>query len=237
MRRYHRRNDEALPPARRRVHLRRTRAHGPGLGTPQQADSRPGKLRLHLRPAARCPPLYRSPPGVSRGRDAHRSRPRDGRLHRQLRWQVPRAARAAGQVPEPARERGRRHRGRHGHPHPAAQLEGNLRRAHPPHRQPRDHALRLDLAAKRWHPRDDPGTGLPHRRHHHGPSGVGRWLPRWPRQDHLACSRRDHRGRQRQDAVHSHSRSAFPGHARTPAPIDDRSGEGRPHCRDQRASR
>ena len=47
-----------------------------------------------------------------------------------------RAARPARHVPEPARQRLRRHRGRHGHQHPAAQHGRGDRRHAAPHRQP-----------------------------------------------------------------------------------------------------
>ena len=65
-----------------------------------------------------------------------RTRPGDGRTPRQLRRQPPRAGRAAGAVPEPARERHVGHRRRHGDEHPAAQPRRSAAGLHPPHREP-----------------------------------------------------------------------------------------------------
>ncbi len=53
VRRHRRRDDEALPPARRRLDLSDAGAHGPGLEHAASPDPRPGQLRLHRRPAAR----------------------------------------------------------------------------------------------------------------------------------------------------------------------------------------
>ena len=68
--------------------------------------------------------------------------PRRGRrrLHPELRRPVPAARGAAGGVPEPARQRRDRHRGRHGDEHGAAQPHRGRRRRDPPARAPRRHA-------------------------------------------------------------------------------------------------
>ena len=57
----------------------------------------------------------------ARRRDAARHRQGHGRLRAQLRRVAPGADGPAGALPEPAGQRLRRHRGRHGHQHPAAQ--------------------------------------------------------------------------------------------------------------------
>ena len=66
-------------------------------------------------------------------------RPRRG--HRRLRPQLRRLAdparRAAGRLPQPARQRRLRHRGRHGHQHGPAQPRRGHRRGPAPHRPPR----------------------------------------------------------------------------------------------------
>ena len=72
-----------------------------------------------------------------------------------------RAEGPAGAVPEPAGQRRRRHRRRHGHQHPAAQSGRGHRRLHRPHRQSGDHHRRPDG--------DRPGAGFPDRRHHPRP--------------------------------------------------------------------
>ena len=53
---------------------------------------------------------------------------RHGRLRSHLRRAADRAHGAAGEVPQPAGERGQRHRGGHGHLHPPAQPGRSLRR-------------------------------------------------------------------------------------------------------------
>ena len=71
-----------------------------------------------------------------------------------------RAAAAAGALPEPARQRLRRHRGRDGDQHPAAQPARGRRRRRGLHRRPRDRHEGADEARQ--------GPRLPRRRHHHG---------------------------------------------------------------------
>ena len=81
----------------------------------------PGQLRLAGQPGRGRPALHRDEDGPARARDGARHRRRDRRLPGQLRRPDPGARRPAGAVPEPARQRLGRHRGRHGDQHPAAQ--------------------------------------------------------------------------------------------------------------------
>ena len=73
------------------------------------------------------------PPGHG---DAARSRHGHGRLRAELRRPHAGAARPAGAVPEPARQRHDRHRRRHGDEHPAAQPARGDRRDDRVHRRP-----------------------------------------------------------------------------------------------------
>ena len=100
--------------------LRRPRAARAGLLAARAARRRPRQLRLARRRSGRAP-LHRGPPRARRAR-AHRE-PRRGRrrLRPELRQPVPAAGGAAGRVPEPARQRRDRHRGRHGDQHGPAQ--------------------------------------------------------------------------------------------------------------------
>ena len=70
-----------------------------------------------------------------RDRDAARHRREHRRLHAQLRRVAPGAADPAGALPEPARERLGRHRGRDGDQHPAAQPARDDRRGRRLHRR------------------------------------------------------------------------------------------------------
>ena len=71
-------------------------------------------------------------------------------------------------VPEPARQRRRRDRGRDGDQHPAAQPRRGDRRRQGLHREPRDRPPGADEARQ--------GPGLPRRRHDHGHRGDPRRL-------------------------------------------------------------
>ena len=62
VRRHRRRDDEALPPARRRVHLRHARPHGPGLGTCATGSST-ARATSAPSPACRPPPTATPRPG------------------------------------------------------------------------------------------------------------------------------------------------------------------------------
>ena len=76
-------------------------------------------------------------------------------------------------VPEPARQRVRRHRGRHGHEHPAAQPRRGDRRGRAlPRRARGDHAGPHEVRE---------GSRLPHRRHDHRQAGHRGRLPDRPR--------------------------------------------------------
>ena len=81
----------------------------------------------------------------------------------QLRRVAARAAGPAGAVPEPARQRRLRDRGRDGDQHPAAQPARGRRRGHGLHRRPGDRPRRADGARQ--------GPGLPRRRDHE-PAGI-----------------------------------------------------------------
>ena len=97
------------------------RPHGAGLLHALPARRRPGQLRLDRRRPAGGHALHRGAPHPDRRRDAARPRHGHRRLRAELRRLQARAARPAGAVPEPARQRLVRHRGRHGDEHPAAQ--------------------------------------------------------------------------------------------------------------------
>ncbi len=101
------------------------------------------------------------------------------------------AERAAGQVPQPAGQRRRRHRRRHGDQHPAAQPGRGDRRVPRPPRQPRDLHRRAvpDHSGARFpdrrpdpRPRRHP-LRLPQgpRLHHHARQGRGGGDPQGPR--------------------------------------------------------
>ena len=112
-------------------------AHGPGLGTCARRWSTGRATSARSTATRRRPCATPSAPRQGRRRDARRPRQGHRRLHAQLRRQVPRAARPARQVPQPAGQRLGRHRRRHGHQHPAAQPGRGLRRPHPRDRRAR----------------------------------------------------------------------------------------------------
>ena len=103
--------------------------HG-NYGSP---DFGPAAIALHRVPSA---PVGDAVAG--RHRRGHRRHDPELRRHHR------RARRAAGPVPEPARQRQPGHRRRHGHQHPAAQPRRGHRRGPPPDRQPRGDARRPD---------------------------------------------------------------------------------------------
>ena len=135
-----RRGDGELPPARRHLDLRRARAHGSALLAHRAAHRQARQLRLALR-SARGLPLHRVPAVAARDGAARRHRRRHRRLRTELRRFAQRARRAAGALPEPARERRAGHRGRYGHQHPAPQPRRGLQRGGEADRQARRDAL------------------------------------------------------------------------------------------------
>ena len=132
---HRRRGDGQVPPARRLGDLRHARPDGAGVLAALPAGRRPGQLRLDRRRPARRDALHRGPARPPGDRDAARHRGRHRRLRPQLRRVAVRAAGAAGAVPEPARQRLLRDRGRDGDQHPAAQPERVDRRRQGLHRR------------------------------------------------------------------------------------------------------
>ena len=125
-----------------------------------------------------------------------RARLEHGRLRAELRRVEAGAARPAGAVPEPARERVGRDRGRHGDEHAAAPPRRDGRRRGRADRQPRRERRGPDEARQ--------GPRLPDRRDHRRPLGDPRRLSHRPRPRRHARSR-PHRGaprRQERDRGH-----------------------------------
>ena len=156
VRAHRRRGDGQVPPARRLGDLRHARAARAGLLDAQPARRRPGQLRLGRRRPRRRDAVHRGAARAARARDAARPRRRHRRLHPELRRQRPRAGRAAGALPEPARQRLVGHRRRHGDEHPAAQPARDDRRDDRLHRRSGHRRRRTDAAHQ--------GPGLPDRR-------------------------------------------------------------------------
>ena len=136
-----RRRDGQVPPARRHGDLRRPGPDGAAVHDAPAAGRRPRQLRLARRRPG-CLALHRGPAGLGRDADGDRSRRGDRRLHPQLRRPAAAARGAPRGVPQPARQRGQRDRGRHGHQHGPPQPRRGDRGGPPPHRQP-------DLLARR----------------------------------------------------------------------------------------
>ena len=136
--------------------LRHAGPPGAGLLDAQHARRRPGQLRLDRRRPGRRHAVHGGAPGADRARDAARPRRRHRQLQPELRRPEPRAGRPAGAVPEPARQRLERHRGRHGDEHPAAQPARDDRGHDRLHRRPGHRHRRPDAAHQ--------GPGLPDRR-------------------------------------------------------------------------
>ena len=141
-----RRRDGQLPPARRPGDLRHPRADGAAVLAALPARRRPGQLRLARRRPAGRDALHRVPADEARDRDAPRHRHGHGRLRAELRRVAQGAARAAGAVPEPARQRLLRDRRRDGHEHAAAQPRRGDRRRRAADRQARGERRRPDEA-------------------------------------------------------------------------------------------
>ena len=152
-----RRGDGQIPPSRRLGDLRHAGPHGAGLLPALPAGRRPGQLRLDRRRPAGRDALHGGAPRATRDRAAARPRRRHRRLRPQLRRIPARAAGPAGALPQPARQRLLRDRGRDGDQHPSPQPEGGDRRRQGLPRRPRDRPRRPDGARQ--------GAGLPRRRH------------------------------------------------------------------------
>ena len=119
--REHRRLRDGQPsPARRLRDLRHARPPRAAVLAALPARRRPGQLRLDRRRPAGRHALHRGAARAARRGDAARARLGHGRLRPELRRVEARAARPAGALPEPARQRLGRDRGRHGDEHPAA---------------------------------------------------------------------------------------------------------------------
>ena len=186
---HRRRGDGQVPPSRRHGDLRHARPDGAGLLAALPARRRPGQLRLDRRRPAGRDAVHRGAPRPPRDRDAARHRGRHRRLRPQLRRVPAGAAGAAGALPEPARQRRVRDRGRDGDQHPAAQPPRDDRRGQGLHREPRDRPAGPDGARQ--------GPGLPRRR------DDERWRasatptpPAAPRSDPRPRPRRAAQGRQ-----------------------------------------
>ena len=151
-----RRCDRQVPSARRSVRVRRDGAPRPGLRPALPADRGPGQLRQHRRRQRRRLPLHRGPPH-RRGDGAARRHPRGHRrLPRDVQWRGRGAGGSAGRLPEPARQRRVRHRGRHGHLDPAAQRGRAVRGGAAPHQAPGRHDRKTRAVRA--------GSGFSHRR-------------------------------------------------------------------------
>ena len=178
-----RRRDGQISPARRHRDLRRAGAHGAGLLDAPAAHRRAGQLRLGRRRSARRHALHRVPAGAARDGAARGHRQGHRRFPGQLRRQRKRADGSAGALPEPAGQRRRRHRGRHGDQYPAAQSRRDHRRLHGADRRPGARHRRADQHRA--------GAGLSDRRHHPRPPGHPRRLSPRPRLDRDARQGRD----------------------------------------------
>ena len=118
-----------IPPARGHDRLRRPGPHGPGLLAALPAGGRPGELRLDRRRLRGGVPLHRGAARRHRDAAARGHQPEHGRLRPQLRQSARGAGRAAGALPQPARQRVERDRGRDEHqraaPQPARDRAGS----------------------------------------------------------------------------------------------------------------
>ncbi len=183
------------------------------------------ELRLGRRRPGRCVALHRGAPRLVRDGDAARHRGRDRGPRAELRRLRAGAARAAQSVPEPAGQRRRRHRGRHGHEHPAAQPRRGDRRGGAHDRSPgRDgrgpHEVRE-------------GAGFPDGRLDHRQAGhQGRVRDR-PRLDQGPRRHDDRRGLGGA-FEHRRDRAALPGEQGPAGREDRRAREDRTHQGDRR---
>ena len=113
VRRRRRRDRQALPPAQPRGDLRHSRPDGAAVLAALPARRRAGQLRLGRRRSAGGHALHRGAADPAR-RGSARARVEHGRLRPELRRVEARAARPAGPLPEPARQRLRGDRRRDG---------------------------------------------------------------------------------------------------------------------------
>ena len=120
-----RRRHGQLPPARRQRDLRRAGPDGAAVVDADAAGRRAGQLRLPGQRPARRHAVHRVPPGPAGDGDAAGHQRGDRRLPAELRRPVRGARGPAGPLPQPAGERLRGHRRRHGHEDPAAQPAGS----------------------------------------------------------------------------------------------------------------
>ncbi len=157
-----RRGDGQAASARRRVDLRRPRAHGAALLHARPAGGRPRQLRLpgQRRPAGRHA-VHRVPDGRGHEPDDGVDRRGHRRLQPQLRRPGAGTGRPARRLPQPPGQRRLGHRGRHGHEHAAAQPARGHRRRPAPDQAPERGPRRPDEAR--------PGPRPAHRRPHRRP--------------------------------------------------------------------
>ena len=195
--------------------------HGAGFLHARAADRRAGQFRLGGRRYGGRHAVHRIPPDQDRADAARRHRQGHRRFPGQLRQPRPRTDGAAGEIPEPAGQRRRRHRRRHGDQHPAAQSRRSHRRLRGADRQSgADH--------RRTH-QHRAGTGFPDRRHHPRTPGHPLGLSSRPRLDRDARQGHDRHHPQGSRSDHRH-RNSLPGeqghhgraHRRTGAREEDR---------------
>ena len=209
---------EEVPPARRPIRLRRPRPDGAGLVAALPAGRRARQLRVRRRRSGRRVPVHRSAARAHGDGDAARHRGRDRRLRPELRRVRAAAGRPAQPLPEPAGERLRRDRGRHGHEHPAAQPRRDDRRGRALPREPRCDPGRADEVRQ--------GTRLPDRRDDHGAPGHQGRLRDRARLDQGSRGHAGGRGRER-PLEDRRDRAAVPGQQGAPRGEDRRAREAR----------
>ena len=142
-----RRRARQVPPARRRIGVRRARAPGAGLDAALSAHRRRGQLRLPRRRRSRGDALHGIAADEVRRRAARRARSGHRRLRAELRRQPAGAAGAAGAAAGGAAQWRVRHRGRHGDRDPEPQSHRSRERGDRAHPRPearsrRHHAAR-----------------------------------------------------------------------------------------------
>ena len=212
MGKYHPHGDSAIYDALARMTQR--------LVDARAADRRPGQFRLDGPRSAGGHALHRSAARQGRQLPARRHRQGHGRLHAQLRRLGARAAGPSRALPQPAGQRRRRHRGRHGDQHPAAQSRRSARRLPRLHGRSGDQLRRADGACQ--------GPGLPDRRLDPRPVGHPQRLHHRPRLDHDALAP-PRRGRPRRPPLDRPHRNPLPGRQERPGREDRRSRQGQAH--------
>ena len=220
VRRHRRRDDEALPPARRRVHLRHARPHGPGLEHALPAHPR-RRATSARSPACRPPPM----------------RYTEARLS-------PVAAEMLADLERDTVDFIDNYDGKYREPlvlpskFPNLLVNGSdgiavgMATEIPPHNLARSatassrSSTNPDVTLARADG-DHPRPRLPHRRHHLRPAGHPRRLPHRPRQDHAPRPRRDRRGAGQAAADHHHARCPSRQTRNRAGRGDRRAGQGR----------